>query len=177
MSDTSAAAIGHTVYVVGGYTTTTPLRSVLAFRPGAPVRHVATLPHALRYAAVAAVRGLLLIAGGTDGTHGRREVLSVDPATHRVTVIARLPQPLSHAGAAAIAGRLYVLGGRGDALTAQRAAIWVVDPASGSLHRAGRLPVALSDLGAVVTGDRVLVAGGRDARGTVHGELWTLGVR
>ncbi len=31
------------------------------------------------------------VAGGTDGATARREVLSVDPATHRVRVIARLP--------------------------------------------------------------------------------------
>jgi hypothetical protein len=177
MSDTSAATLGNTVYVVGGYTTTTPLRSVLAFRPGAPLTDVATLPHPLRYAAVAAVGGRLLIAGGTDGVRGRREILSVDPATHRVSLIARLPRPLSHAGGAAIGGLFYVLGGRGDALTSQQATIWVVDPVGRSVRRAGRLPIALSDVGVVAAGDRIMVAGGRDAGGTVHDELWTLGTR
>ena len=47
--------------------------------PGAPLRRVATLPHALRYAAAAAVGGRLLVAGGTDGTTARDEILSVDP--------------------------------------------------------------------------------------------------
>ena len=115
MSDTGAAAIGDTAYVIGGFTTGTPLRSVLAFRPGGAVRDVATLPHPLRYAAVAALGGRLLVAGGTDGVHGRREILAVDPARHRVRVVARLPQPLSHAAGAAVSGRFYVLGGRGDA--------------------------------------------------------------
>jgi DNA-binding beta-propeller fold protein YncE len=174
MSDTSAATIGGTAYVVGGYTTTKPLRSVLAFRRGHAPRDVATLPHPLRYAAVAAVGSRLLVAGGTDGMHGRREILSVDPATHRVQVVGRLRSPLSHAAGAALGGRFYILGGRGDALTAQRAAIWVVDPAGHGVRRAGRLPVALSDLGATATGDHILVAGGRDAAGTVHDELWEL---
>jgi DNA-binding beta-propeller fold protein YncE len=174
MSDTAAATIGDTAYVVGGYTTTTPLRSVLAFRPGARPRLVAALPHPLRYPAVAAVGGRIMVAGGTSGTQARREVLSVDPATHAVRTVARLPAPLTHAAGAALNGKFYVLGGRGDSLTAQRAAIWVVDPARRTVHSAGRLPAALSDLGAATTGDRILVAGGRDAKGTVQDELWTL---
>src|SRR5262249_782968 len=105
------------------------------------------------------------------------EVLSVDPAAHRVRIIGHLPAPLSHAAGAVLGGRFYVLGGRGDALTSQRAAIWMVDPQTGAVTRAGRLPIALSDLGAVATGGRILVAGGRDASGAVHDELWTLAAR
>jgi hypothetical protein len=162
---------------VGGFTATTPLRSVLAFEPGRAARVVATLPHPLRYAAVAAVGRRIMVAGGTDGVHGRREVLSVDPATRRVRVVARLPAPLSHAAGASLGGRFYVLGGRGDALTAQRAAIWVVDPVRHAVRRAGRLPIALSDLAAATARGRILVAGGRDPRGTVHDELWSLAAR
>jgi predicted Rossmann fold nucleotide-binding protein DprA/Smf involved in DNA uptake len=45
-----------------------PLRSILAFRPGRPVRVVGTLPHPLRYAAVAAVgRDRSVISGGSPG--------------------------------------------------------------------------------------------------------------
>ncbi len=174
MSDTAAVTIGATAYVVGGYTTTTPLRSVLAFRPGGAPREAAALPHPLRYAAAAAVGGRLLIAGGTDGARARDEILSVDPAHHRVRVIGHLPARLAHAAGAALGGVFYVLGGRGDATTSQRRAIWAIDPASGRVRPAGRLPLALSDLGAVAVGDRLLVAGGRDARGAVHGELWEL---
>jgi len=177
MSDTSAATIGHTAYVVGGFTTTTPLRSVLAFRPGERPRVAATLPHPLRYAAVAVVGRRLMVAGGTNGLRGRREIVSVDPVSGHVRVVARLPAPLSHAAGAALGGRFYVLGGRGDAPTSQRAAIWVVDPARRGVRRAGRLRVALSDLAAATVGGRILVAGGRDARGIVHDELWSLAVR
>jgi DNA-binding beta-propeller fold protein YncE len=171
MSDTTAVTIGTTAYIVGGYTTTTPLRSVLAFRPGAAPREVAALPHPLRYAAAAAVGGRLLIAGGTDGTRARDEILSVDPARHRVRVIGRLPARLAHAAGAALGNTFYVLGGRGDATTSQRRGIWAIDPSTGHVRAAGRLPTALSDLGAVAAGDRLLVAGGRDAQGGVHREL------
>ena len=144
---------------------------MLAFRPGTAPREVAALPHPLRYAAAAAVGGRLLIAGGTDGTRARDEILSVDPARHRVRVIGHLPARLAHAAGAALGNTFYVLGGRGDATASQRRGIWAIDPATGHVRAAGRLPTALSDLGAVAAGDRLLVAGGRDARGVVHHEL------
>jgi YVTN family beta-propeller protein len=174
LSDATAVADGATAYVIGGYSTTTTLRSVLAFRPGRASREIAALPHPLRYAAAAAVAGRILVAGGTDGVRARDEVLSVDPARHRVRVIGRLPVRLAHAAGAALGGLFYVVGGRGDAGDSQRRGIWAVDPASGKVRRAGRLPMALSDASAVAFGPRLLVAGGRDARGTVHRELLEL---
>jgi YVTN family beta-propeller protein len=173
MSDTTAVTMGGTAYVVGGYTTTT-LRSVLAFRSGRAPREVAALPHPLRYAAAAAIGGRLLVAGGTDGTRARDEILNVDPRRHRVRVLGHLPARLAHAAGATLGGVFYVLGGRGDRADNQRRGIWAVDPATGQVRHAGRLPLALSDLGAVGSGDRLLVAGGRDARGVVHGELLEL---
>ncbi len=174
MSDTTAVAIGHTAYVVGGDGPAGALRSVLAFRPGQPIRQVATLPHPVRYAAAAAVGSRIYVAGGTDGTTARREVLAIDPVSHRVRVVAMLPAPLAHAAGAALGPTFYVLGGRGDALTAQRAAIWALNTATDHLRRAGRLPVALSDLSAATAGRHIVVVGGRDAAGRVHAERWTL---
>jgi DNA-binding beta-propeller fold protein YncE len=174
LSDATAVAIGSTVYVLGGYTTTTPLRSVLAFRPHRPVVEVAALPHPVRYAAAAALGGRLLVAGGTDGTRARDEIVSIDPARHRVRVIGRLPSPLAHAAGAALDGTFYVIGGRGDAATSQRRGIWAIDPRTGRVRAAGRLPRALSDLAAVNDGSRLMVVGGRDARGVVHREVLEL---
>ena len=173
LSDASATTLAGTIYVVGGEATT-PLSSVLAFRPGHPVRDVATLPHPLRYAAVAAIGGHVLVAGGTDGVHGRSEVLSIDPGTHRVRVIAHLPAPLSHAAGAVLDGRFLVIGGRGDAHDAQRAAIWAIDPAHPHPVTAGRLPTALSDAGAATLHGSVLVVGGRDRLGRVHADILRL---
>jgi N-acetylneuraminic acid mutarotase len=126
------------------------------------------MPRPLRYAAVAAIGGRILIAGGTSGTQAVSDILSFDPQTGRIRRIGRLPHPLTHAAGAALAGRFYVIGGRSDSLTGQTRTIVAVDPATGAVHRAGRLPVALSDTGAASLGDRVLVLGGRDATGAVH---------
>ena len=174
MSDTTAVALGHTAYVIGGDGPGGALRSVLAFRPGDPIRRIATLPHPLRYAAAVAIGSRIYVAGGTNGTTARREVLSVDPASRRVTVAGRLPTPIAHAAGAAIGHTFYVLGGRGDALDSQQAAIWAIDVASGRVRRAGRLPVALSDLSAAPVGGHIVVVGGRDAANRVHRERWTL---
>ena len=82
----TAAAIGGTAYVVGGYTGTRWLDTIVAWRPGHTPRVVAHLPHPLRYAAVAAVGKTLVIAGGSleNGT-ASDAVLAFTPATGRVT--------------------------------------------------------------------------------------------
>ena len=170
-SDLEAVRVGAQILLVGGYDGVRPLRSVLAFRPGQPLRRIATLPHPLRYAAAAAAGGDLLVAGGTDGVHARSEILRVDPATRRVTRIGRLPRPLAHAAGAVLHGTFYVLGGRGDAPASARREIWAIDPDSGRARRAGVLPRALSDLSAAALGGRVLVVGGRGAGGRVSGRV------
>src|SRR5262249_35272788 len=53
-SDQSAAAANGTGYVVGGYTGTHWLDTIVAWRPGSRAHVVAHLPSPLRYAAVAA---------------------------------------------------------------------------------------------------------------------------
>jgi hypothetical protein len=176
LSDSAAVAAGGTAYVIDGEAAAGPLRFVLAYRPGAAPRNVATLPHPLRYAAAAAVGGRLLVAGGTDGTTARDEILSVDPRSHRTRVIGHLPAPLAHAAGVALGPTFYVLGGRGSADDSQRRGIWAID-AAGRVRSAGRLPVALSDVGAASLGNRVVVAGGRDRRGRVHGEVLELAPR
>jgi YVTN family beta-propeller protein len=128
---------------------------------------VAHLPSPLRYAAVTAVGGRLVIAGGSrpDGS-ATDAVLAYTPGG-KVVVLGRMAAPLTHAAAATLGATAYVLGGRGATTGTPTAAIVAVDVAHRSLHLAGRLPEPLSDLAAVGLGDRILVAGGRGRRGTV----------
>ena len=65
--------------MVGGYDGAEALDTILAWRPGSPARTVARLPLSLRYAAVAATAGGLVIAGGTHGEAAQREILRFDP--------------------------------------------------------------------------------------------------
>jgi len=176
-SDLEAVRVGNTIMVVGGYTGVQPLRSVLSYTPGGRVQRVAELPHPLRYAAAAAgPGGMLLVAGGTDGVHARDEIVRVDPALHRATVIGRIPFALSHVAGAVLGRTLYLFGGRSDAGTARRT-IWGVDTRSGRVKAAGRLPAGLSDAAAITTGERILLVGGRTRVGRVSDRVWELALQ
>ncbi len=173
-SDVSAAVIADRAYVVGGFTGTRWLNTILAWRPGTVPRVVARLPVALRYAAVTAAGGKLLIAGGStpNGT-ASRVVLTFDPARQRLRAIADLPAPLTHAAAATLHGIAYVIGGRGPSPGTAVGRVSAIDPDSGRLWPAGSLAVPRSDLAAVTVPGGILLAGGRGPAGTTStvGEL------
>src|SRR5579864_9547821 len=166
-SDQSAAGIGGMAYVVGGYTGSRWLDTIVAWRPGAPARVVAHLPVPIRYAAVAAAEGELVIAGGSlpAGT-ASDAVLVYRPGASRVIRIGRLPAPATHAAAAALGETVFVIGGRGAALDSPTARIVSIDPRTARVREAGRLSSPRSDLAAVSLGGRILLAGGHGTTGT-----------
>ena len=137
-SDQAAAAIDGTAYVVGGYTGARWLDSIVAWRPGTKARVAARLPFPLRYAAVAAAGGRLVIAGGSleNGT-ASSAVLEFTPGRGPVRLIGRLRAPTTHAAAAALGGVVYVIGGRGATVGSATGRIVAVDPAQPS-SAAGR---------------------------------------
>jgi YVTN family beta-propeller protein len=167
-SDQAAAAVGRTAYVVGGYTGTRWLDTIVAWSPGHAAHVVAHLPHTLRYAAVTAAGGRVVIAGGSleNGTASRL-VYAYTPATRRITQVALLPAPTTHAAAASIGGTAFVIGGRGASLNTPTDRIVAVDPLKRGAHVVGALPQPLSDLAAIGTGRSILLAGGHSATGTV----------
>ena len=165
-SDSSAGAIGGTAYVVGGYTGSRWLDTIVAWRPHTAARVVAHLPFPVRYAAVTAAAGGLVIAGGSleDGSAGTA-VLEYLPASHRIVRIGRLPAPTTHAAAAAIGGTAYVVGGRGSSSGSVTSRIVAIVPATRRIRPAGHLRTARSDLAATTIGGRIVLAGGEPARG------------
>jgi YVTN family beta-propeller protein len=168
-SDQSAAVIGRTAYVVGGYTGSARwLDTIVAWSPGKSARVVAHLPHTLRYAAVTAAAGRVVIAGGSleNGT-ASDGVYAFAPATRKVIRIGRLPAPTTHAAAAAIGTTAFVVGGRGAAVGTPTDRIVAVDPLKRTVRVVGSLGRPLSDLAAVSDPRGILLAGGRDASGTV----------
>jgi YVTN family beta-propeller protein len=169
-SDQAAAAVGQTAYVVGGYTGRQWLDTIVAWKAGSPARIVARLPSPVRYAAVTAVGGQVVIAGGSrpNGT-ASQAVLKFSPATGKVTRIGRLPVPTTHAAAAGIGDVAYVIGGRGAAVDTPTTGIVAVDLRHGQVRRSGRLASPRSDLAAVGLGNGILLAGGRGPGGTESG--------
>ncbi len=167
-SDQAGAALGGAEYIVGGYTGTGWLNTIVRWRPGRQAQVVGHLPVALRYAAVAATAGRIVIAGGsTPAGTASDAVLAFDPATRRVTRIGRLPNPTTHAAAAALGSRVYVIGGRGATVDTPTAAVVAVDPIARKVVAAGTLAAARSDLAAVGLPGRILLLGGRGGSGTV----------
>jgi len=167
-SDQAGAVVGRAEYVVGGYTGTKWLDTIVRWQPGHPAEVVGRLPTALRYAAVAAVGGKVVIAGGSrpDGT-ASQAVLSFDPAKRRLTRLGSLTAPTTHAAAAALGRYVYVIGGRGPVAGTPTARIQAVDPARRKVVSAGTLKTPRSDLAAVGLPTKILLAGGRDVNGTV----------
>jgi YVTN family beta-propeller protein len=169
-SDQAGARIGDTAYIVGGYTGTQWLDSIVAWRPGSPARVVAHLPTPIRYAAVAAVGGKLVIAGGSlpAGT-ASDNVYTYTPGSGRVVRAGRLPQPTTHAAAAVFDGQVFVIGGRGASLDSQTSRVVLFDPVTGKVRAAGSLSSPRSDLAAVTDGGWILLAGGRGITATTSG--------
>ncbi len=157
-ADLVAVAVGGSVFVIGGGTPSRLDRAVLSTTDGIHFQAIATLVDGVRYPAVAAIDGRIIVIGGTDGTHDRNEIQAIDPATGTVRIIGHLPHGLSHASAFVIAGRLLVAGGRSAGVAQDT--IWEVDPVGGRVSMAGRLPRAVSDAAVAVVGDVAYLIGG-----------------
>lgn len=157
-ADLGAATVGDQLVVVGGGASGQADPNVLGTKDGVHFTVLATLPHAVRYAAIAAVGGSVLVVGGEGSSGDVRWIQAVDVASGSADVVGRLPTPLSHATALVLAGQLIVAGGR----TGGRAQkdILVIDPGSFVVSSVGQLPRALSDAaGVVIDGTGYLVGG------------------
>jgi outer membrane protein assembly factor BamB len=107
------AALGPTIYVVGGVTSSGETRAIDAVDPQTgSVRRIGTLPRALAHAPLVAARGALYLIGGRSATGTAvGTILRIEPRSGTVTVAARLPQPLADSAAVRIGSRVIVLGG------------------------------------------------------------------
>lgn len=157
-SDVAAASIARVVYLVGGYNGQRWIRTVLSTRDGRSFTPVARLAVPVRYAAVAAVGGILWVFGGMTPHGLTATVQRVDPTTGRAKVVAHLPMPLLGASALVVHGALLVCGGN-DGQHALRT-IYRFDPTSNALKRVGTLPRPDAfAAAAVVAGNGYLLGG------------------
>jgi outer membrane protein assembly factor BamB len=173
-SDVGVASIGSTAYVVGGFDGVAPLDTIVSWRPGAGRHYVARLPFAVRYAAVAAVGGRLLIAGGAGVDGVSDAIWSYDPADGAVVQVGVLPQALTHASAVTLGGRVYLIGGRRKIGGDQTAEIVEIDPRSDQATVVGTLPAPLSDAAVALAGGRIVVAGGEASAGVPQNTILAL---
>ncbi len=159
LSDLSAVSIGATVYLVGGYDGSSPRPEVYGTKDGVHLTQVATLPVGLRYPAVTAADGRLIVAGGQAAHGPTRSVYAVDPASGAVRRLGTLPAAVAHAAAFTLGSSVYVAGGR-DATDAAVARVSAVDPRSGAVRAARALPRATADAAITTSPSGVLLVGG-----------------
>lgn len=160
-----AARVGDAVYVVGG----------LNLGPGFPVAldtvevydvpsgtwsTAAPLPVPLHHAGVAAVDGLVYVAGGYTGDFDVEGKLWIyDPGADTWSAGAELPLPLAACWAVGHGGKLYVFGGTNGAIVTRLTLIY--DPLADAWSQGADMPSRREHLSASVVGDFVYVLGGR----------------
>ena len=165
-SDVAVATIGGTAYIVGGYDGRAPwTRSSPGGR--APRASSRGSRSRLRYAAVAAVGGRLIIAGGTaaDGASATRSSATTPPGDGAVVQTGVLPTAVTHASSAVT--RRARLPDRRPPHGRRRPDRLDRRDRPGERarrRRVGALPAPLSDAAVVAAGGRILVAGGRGRR-------------
>jgi hypothetical protein len=160
LSDLASATIGQTIYLVGGYDDHSARAEIYATTDGTHFRLAARLPAGVRYPAVAASGGRLVIAGGILSSGApSAAVYGFDPGSGRVQSLGRLATAVGHASAVTVGGAVYIVGGLdaagGSVSTASR-----ID-ASRATVTSVRLPVPVGDAASTEVGGAAYLIGGR----------------
>jgi hypothetical protein len=161
-----AAAValpGGRLIVLGGYTGTSSLDTILA-GPPSRLRVVGHLSQPTHDAAAAVVGGSVYLFGGGQSV-SLPSVVRVDPQTGTATQAPALDEPLSDLGAVAIGGRAYLVGGYTG--TQFATAILRYLPQGGTTTVA-RLPQGTRYAGVTAVGRTIYVAGGLTTAGATR---------
>lgn len=170
-ADLASVTIGGVTYLVGGYSgegEQSGDAEVLATTDGRRFSPVASLPLAVRYAAVAALDDKLYVfggeaAGGPDSGQVVNLIQLVNLGAGSAEVVGHLPNPLAGASAAVLGGRIYLAGGiTQEGAQSPTDQIWAFDPSTDTMLEAGRLPVPTSYAGTTEVGGRAWLVGGED---------------
>lgn len=153
----SAAAVGDTIYVVGGDAEDGDGTQVYAYdvlqgvwEPRAP------LPEPRFNHSVVAFGGKVYVLGGYSEGSERDEVFVYDPATDAWSETARLPAPTHAFDAVVFRGEIWVIGGRrGEEILR---AVWIFDPVTSTWRDGPVMPKPMELLGAAVVDDREIHA-------------------
>lgn len=167
-ADVTAAVVGHTVVLLGGFDGIGPQRDVWASRDGRHFHVIGALRQAVRYPAVVAdgnsvyVFGGLVSGGEYDGQFTNL-IQRVRIAPHAsVGIAGHLPSPVAHAMGALVGGRILVMGG--STPHGPSNAVLRFDPSHHRVWRATRLPHPLTDAAVAAVGDTAYLLGGISTR-------------
>jgi hypothetical protein len=160
LSDLAAAMIGSTIYLVGGYDDHRPRAEIYATTDGTHFRLAGRLPQGLRYPAVAATSGRLVIAGGILASGAPSSAVYVfDPGSGQIRPLGRLATAVGHASAIAVGGSVYVVGGL-DAVGRAATASTRVGVAAANVTQIG-LTAPVADAGVAEVEGKGFLLGGR----------------
>jgi hypothetical protein len=166
LSDLAAVSLGTVAYVVGGWNGTDTNHAIYAAQPNGTASQVGTIPLGVRYPALAALGGRVIVAGGeTAAGTPTADAWSFDPGTRKTTPLPSLPIPTDHTAGAVLNGRVYVIGGLRNGVFTDAILSWA--PGERRWRSAGHLPAAISDLAAVAFDGGIAVVGGRGSGGQV----------
>jgi len=166
LSDAGAAALGDAAYVAGGWDGSAPNTNIYREAPGRSPSVAGRLPIGVRYPAVAALAGKLVVAGGQTASGKTVSAIeSFDPRSGRTVRAGKLPFPVTDAAGAVLQGRLYLIGGLRAGRPVSTILSWA--PGESRARVAGHLPRPLSDAGAVTIPGAIAVVGGRAVGGPV----------
>lgn len=160
-SDLSAVTLNGRAFLLGGYTGSNQLGSVLETTNGTTFHTVATLAVTVRYAAVAAAGSSIWVFGGEHGTHPVRDIQRIDMTTGTARIVGQMPTPLSDAAALVVNGHILIAGGRTDSGQATRT-VYAFDPVRNTAQPIAQLPVPVADAGYVVLHDTGYLLGGEN---------------
>jgi hypothetical protein len=173
LSDVASAAIGGTIYLVGGYDDHSPRPEIYATTDGTHFRVAGRLPRGLRYPAVTASGGRLVIAGGTLASGApSTAIYAFDPASGQVHVLGQLATATAHASAVTLGGAVYVVGGVDAAGQTVPSATRVDVTAQKVTQLALDVPVA--DAAVAQVGSHAYLLGGR-RKGRAVADIFVLG--
>jgi N-acetylneuraminic acid mutarotase len=97
---------------VGGYDDHVPRAEIYSTTDGTHFSLAARLPHGLRYPAVAASGGRVVIAGGIVASGAPSSAIyAFDPGSGQVRVLGQLATAVGHASAVTLGGSVYIVGG------------------------------------------------------------------
>ncbi len=158
--DTPLAALGHTLYVAGGWNTCTPYASLESY-DAANDRWISRAP--MRVArgghGFAELNGSLYVVGGrVDCGQTTDSVEAYDPKTETWLDRARLPSPREGPAVVAVNGKLYAIGGTNHQQVMTLNTEY--DPATDAWTERAPLPTPRDYAAAVAIGNLIYVIGG-----------------
>lgn len=147
----AAAAIGDTVYVIGGTTPAGNTAAVYAY--DGDWRRRTPLPEPRFNHSAVALAGKVYVLGGFLQGEERDDVFVYDPAADRWSRSTPLPRPNHAFDAVAFRGEIWVLGGRrGEKIQRE---VWILDPKTGAWRAGPAMPEPMELLGAATVGDEI----------------------